>query len=265
MIGKPEHGLAPWRVGYHADPLGFTPLEMYEFSHRFDDIHRRFRTLYCAELAETCLREVLADFRPNLAAQHRHIERYGPEAAADFAPTPVTAQWRVQHVLIRAVVRLEGPLIDLTDVPTRQQIEHRHVQLLAEHDMWHLDLHEITTNGRAIRQTIAADLFDRGAGAVRFPSRLDGNACVAQHPLRGARQRQFGGDPIALTDLPPDPLINVTAPWGLVLEAAPMRGALEWEPGSVDAILAACRQRRSRRWMLPSRRIDSRWPGRCSH
>ena len=87
MIGKPEDGLALWRVGYHADPLGFTPREIYEFSHRFDDFHRRFRTLYCAELAETCLREVLADFRPNLAAQRRHIERYGPEAAADFTPS----------------------------------------------------------------------------------------------------------------------------------------------------------------------------------
>jgi len=109
VIGEPEDGLALWRVGYHADPLGFTPLEIYEFSHRFDDLHRRFRTLYCAELAETCLREVLADFRPNLAAQRRHIERYGPQAVEDFTPAPVTAQWRVQHVLIRATVRLDGP------------------------------------------------------------------------------------------------------------------------------------------------------------
>jgi len=113
-------------------------MEIYEFSHRFGDIHRRFRTLYCAELVKTCLREVLADFRPNLAAQRRHIERYGPEAAADFTPAPVTAQWRTQHVLIRTVVWLDGPLIDLTDVPTRQEVERRHEQLLAKHDMQHL-------------------------------------------------------------------------------------------------------------------------------
>jgi RES domain len=49
-----------WRVGYYADPLEFPPVELYEFSNRFDDVHRRFRTLYCAELPETCLREVLA-------------------------------------------------------------------------------------------------------------------------------------------------------------------------------------------------------------
>jgi hypothetical protein len=104
VIGKPEDGPALWRVGYHADPLDFTPLKIYEYSHRFDDLLRRFGTLYCAELAETCLREVLADFRPNLAAQRRHIERYGPEAAEDFTPTPVPAQWRRQHILIRAVL-----------------------------------------------------------------------------------------------------------------------------------------------------------------
>ncbi|WP_308124012.1 RES family NAD+ phosphorylase [Mycolicibacterium xanthum] len=68
MIGNPDDGPMLWRVGYHLDPLGFTPRELYEFNHRFDDIHRRFRTLYCAESAETCLCEVLADFRPNLAA-----------------------------------------------------------------------------------------------------------------------------------------------------------------------------------------------------
>ena len=45
---RPSEGRTLWRVGYYADPLGFTPLELYQFSHRFDDIYRRFRTLYCA-------------------------------------------------------------------------------------------------------------------------------------------------------------------------------------------------------------------------
>jgi len=104
-------------------------------------------------------------------------------------------------------------------VPTRQEIEDRHLELLLEHDMQHLDLHEITTSRRAITQTIAADLFDRGAGAVRFPSRLDGNARIALFEGRGTASP--AGQPIALTDPPPEPLTNVTAPWGLVLEPAP--------------------------------------------
>jgi hypothetical protein len=34
VIGKSEDGLSLWRVGYHADPLGFTPLALYELSQR---------------------------------------------------------------------------------------------------------------------------------------------------------------------------------------------------------------------------------------
>ena len=49
----------------------------------------------------------------------------------------------------------------------------------------HLDLHEITTDRRVVTQTIAADLFDRGVAAVRFPSRLDGDACIALLERRG--------------------------------------------------------------------------------
>ena len=109
-----------WRVGYHANPLGFTPRELYNFSHRFDDIQHRFRTLYLADLPETCLREVLADFRPNLGAKLRHIERYGPEAAEDFALEPVTASWRRQHVLVHALLSLDGPMIELTDGAVRE-------------------------------------------------------------------------------------------------------------------------------------------------
>jgi RES domain len=222
VIPTPEEARTLWRVGYYADPLGFTPLELYQFSHRFDDIRRRFRTLYCAESPETCLREVLADFRPNLAALRRHVERYGPEAAEDFTAAPVTARWRAQHVLVPVVLRLEGPLIDLTDLPTRREIEERHIELLVEYGMDHLDLHEITTSRRVITQTIAADLFDRGASAVRFPSRLDGQACVAVFEKRGTVEA--AGDPIALTDPPPEPLTKVTAPWGLALEPAPTAG-----------------------------------------
>jgi hypothetical protein len=79
-----------------------------------------------------------------------------------------------------------------------------------------LDLHEITTSRRPVTQTIAAELFDRGAAAIRFPSRLDGNACVALFEGRGSPAAI--GAPIALTDPLPQQLINVTEPWALLLE-----------------------------------------------
>jgi hypothetical protein len=41
-LAKPsEEGRILWRVGCYADPLGFTPLSLYQFSHRFDDLYRR--------------------------------------------------------------------------------------------------------------------------------------------------------------------------------------------------------------------------------
>lgn len=94
-----------WRVGHHAVPLEFTPLDIYAFNHRFDDtaeLHR-FRTMY------------FADFRPNLTARQRHIERYGPEAVDDIPTEPVTAKWRRENVLVSARLELEGELVDLFD------------------------------------------------------------------------------------------------------------------------------------------------------
>jgi hypothetical protein len=193
VIATPEEGRTLWRVGYYADPLGFTPLELYQFSHRFDDIHRRFRTLYCADLAETSLREVLADFRPNLGALRRHVERYGPEAAQDFTEKPVTAQWRIQHVLVPTVLKLDGPLIDLTAVPTRQEIEDRHVELLLEHDLQHLDLHEITTSRRVITQTMPRTYLTGAPAPSGFP--LAWTAMLASHSSRGAAPRAWRETP----------------------------------------------------------------------
>jgi hypothetical protein len=211
-----------WRVGYHADPLEFTPRELYGFSHRFDDIERRFRTLYLAESDVTCLREVLADFRPNLEARRRHIERYGPEAAEDFVAEPVTAKWRRENVLVSATLELDGPVIDLIDIETRQEIEDRHAGLLVDHGLRHLDLHEITTDRRVVTKTIARDLFDHGAAAVRFPSRLDGNACIALFEGRGVAH--LAGNVVALTDPAPSPLVVVSGQWKLDLEATPAKG-----------------------------------------
>ena len=209
-----------WRVGYHGDPLGFVPSEICEWSHRFDDLRRRFRTVYVAELAETCLREVLADFRPNLSAIRRFQQEMGTEAEHELAAQPITAAWRREHILASLRLRLDGPICDLTDVPQRQKVEERHVDLLLEHDMRHLDLHEITTSRRIVTQAVAAGIYDDGAAAIRFPSSLDGNPCVAVFEGRG----EF--DPIdeavPLTDPPPTALLKVSVPWHLDLQPAPV-------------------------------------------
>lgn len=115
-----------------------------------------------------------------------------------------------------------SPLVDLTDPATRREIELRHVELLVAHGMNHLDLHEITTKRRAVTQAIAADLYVRGVAAVRFPSRLDGLACIALFEDRG--EVHMAADPVALPDPAPAPLITFTADWKLELEPTPRRG-----------------------------------------
>lgn len=216
-----------WRVGYHRDPLAFAPRELYHYGHRFDDAHQRFRTLYCAEDPRTCLREVLADLRPNAAARQRFLQAFGEDAADELVAEPVTTRWREQHVLVELHLEIEGEMIDLADVRVRHELEERHALLLAEHDLEHLDVHQITTRRRIVTQTIAADLYDRGAAAVRFPSQLDGQPCVAL--LEGRGTPRAAGAPVSLGDPAPPALIDVCKDWGLRL--APTR-AVTSRPGT---------------------------------
>jgi hypothetical protein len=142
----------------------------------------------------------------------------GAEATQELADQPITAAWRRENVLAPVRLRLDGPICDLTDVPQRQKIEERHVGLLLEHDMRHLDLHEITTSRRIVTQAIAGDIYDDGAVAIRFPSCLDGNPCIAVFEGRG--ELELAGEVLSLTDPPPTALLKVVAPWHLDLQPA---------------------------------------------
>ncbi len=208
-----------WRVGYQGDPLGFVPHELYVWNHRFDDRERSFRTIYVAELAETALREVLADFRPKLSAIQRFRELMGAEAELELAGQPISAAWRRQHVLAPVRLELHGPMCDLLDGARRHAIEERHADLLVAHGMEHLDLHEVTTSRRAVTQAIATSVYHDGAAAIRFPSCLDGRSCIAVFEGRG--DLRPAAQAVALTDPPPEALLNVAAEWELTLEASP--------------------------------------------
>ena len=95
---------------------------------------------------------------PSSPATRRFQQEMGAEAAQELAVQPITAAWRREHILAPVRLRLDSPIYDLTDVPQRHRIEERHVDLLLEHDMRHLDLHEITTSRRVVTQAIAADI-----------------------------------------------------------------------------------------------------------
>jgi hypothetical protein len=220
----PDPARPLWRVGWHGDPIGFAPTP--QWNHRFDDARHRFRTVYCAALAETALRELLADYRPNAAAIAEFVDVFGPGAADDLPAAPVTAEWRRTFVLAPVHLRLTGPIVDLTDHETVHALEQRHARLLREHGLAHLDLHEITTRRRVVTQAIATDVHDRlGAAAIRFPSSRDGLQCFAVFEGRG--RLVAVGPPTPLTDPPPRALVTVCAEWDLALEPAPPTGFAE--------------------------------------
>lgn len=205
-----------WRVGSHADPLGLTPRHLYAWAHRFDDAEQRFRSVYAAVEAETALREVLADLRPNAAAIARYVELFGEDAREDIVGEPVTAAWRRNNVLAPARIYHTG-VLDLEDAAVRAELESRHAELLADHGMEHLDLHELTTRQRAVTQAIATDVYHRlGIGVIRFASSRDGGPCFAV--LEGHGELESTGADVALTDPPPEALVTVAAEWGLELE-----------------------------------------------
>ncbi len=151
-----------------------------------------------------------------------HLERYGTAAADSLPRTPITERWRQENVLVPCALAYEGRLLDLTDPGERRTVEVRHAQLLAEHGMSHLDMHEITTRRRIVTQTIATDAFDNlDAAAIRFVSSRDGQACIAL--FEGRAELEASGDFIALTDPAPAPLLDVAKGWGLHLMAASQR------------------------------------------
>ena len=213
-----------WRVGRRRAPLAFAPRAGYEWSRRFDDLHERWRTVYCAWTPEAALREVLADLRPNAAAIARFLDRYGPEAIDELPRAPVTRSWRRQNVLVPVRIELrEGAgVLDLTDVHECRRLEELHARLLVEHGMGRLDLHEITTRRREVTRTIATRAYDdEQVGAIRYPSSVDLSGVPCYALIEGRARLVPASEPIPLTDPPPEPLEHVAAGWGMALEPAP--------------------------------------------
>lgn len=208
-----------WRVGYHVDPAGFTPTDRCSWGHRFDDPSKAVRSLYVAEEPITALREVLADLRPSAEAIADFVGAFGPDALSEVVTRPVSASWRRQHVLLPVSLELNGAFIDLCDLRTRQAVERRYAALLTEHGMAHLDLGEITTKRRPVTQAIAGHLLrNHDAAAIRFPSCLDGSACVVVYESRCDVVE--AGEAISLCDPAPEVLARVCAEWDIAMEPA---------------------------------------------
>jgi RES domain len=105
----------------------------------------------------------------------------------------VSATWRHKHVLASAVIDAQCLVLDLRDPKQLNDLERIHAMLLAEQDLSHLDLHEITTRLRDVTRTIAAAAYDDGVAVVRVSSFRYGGDCYALFEHRAERRRRACG------------------------------------------------------------------------
>lgn len=206
-------------MGYFEAPLDFVPHDLCSWEHRFDDPRHEYRTLYCAEHKLTCLREVLADLRPNVTVradfvQYQIAQGYGPQELYEPARA-VTMVWRRRHVMTQARLLHDGPLADIDDVELREQLERAHVNLLRAHGMAHLNVSEIRSRNGAVTQAISRDLYDQGAAGILFRSNLDDQQCLVV--FEHAASLEDAGEPtVSLAEDVPE-LLEVCRQYGLLL------------------------------------------------
>jgi hypothetical protein len=191
------------------------PHHLSGWRHRWDDPRREYRTLYCAESDLTCLREVLADLRPNAKAIAELTALFGDATPALEGVGEVAPEWRDVHLLCPALAVSGGEFCHLDgDIELRRELERELAELLARHGFDHLDIAQVRSRHRIVTQTVSRALFERDYAGVRFGSNLDDRPCYAL--FEGKAELEPNGHPLELTpDLPA--LRQVCEEFGLVL------------------------------------------------
>lgn len=204
-----------WRLGYYEAPCEFPPHHLYAWIHRFDDPKREYRTIYCADDKRTCLREVLADLRPNKTALSEYEKFFGSDGPELDAIGKVHMEWRQKHVLAQAEIEIQvGVLVDVESTDVRRDLEGRLAAFLRKEGVQHLDIQQLRGKNRHVTWQISRTLYDDQQAGIKFRSHLDTNACYALFEFR-AKLNQLGGA-IELTSNIPD-LVAVCDEFGLRL------------------------------------------------
>jgi hypothetical protein len=158
---------------------------------------------------------VLADLRPNAKAIAELKALFGNETPALKGVGEVTAEWRDAHLLCPALAVSDHEFCHLdAEVELRDELERELAELLAEHDMEHLDITQVRSSDRIVTQTVSRALYARQYAGVRFGSNLDDQPCYAL--FEGRAELEPNGEPLELT---PDlaPLRQVCEEVGLML------------------------------------------------
>jgi hypothetical protein len=101
----------------------------------------------------------------------------GPPEESGAGKIPLA--WRERHVLSPAGIQLlRGSLVDLDDVAVREEIAHRHPELLRKHKIRFLDRDVIQGTNRRLTQALGKLLYGEGAAGLLYPSKLKGLCAV---------------------------------------------------------------------------------------
>jgi len=182
----------------------------------------KYRTLYCAGARLTCLREVLADLRPNAKAR-AEFNRFFPGQKELLEKVPVMPKWRKAHVLSEANIQISvGKLTNIENIQVRQMLEEEFTDLLTEHNIEHLNISEIRIKNRVITREISQALYSRwGCAGIEFKSNLDNLICYAL--FEGRAHLRPTGKQISMA-IDNEPLVQVCKEFDL--ELRPMPGVL---------------------------------------
>lgn len=206
--------MAVWRVGYFASPCDFTPHHLCGWNHRFDDPRREYRTIYAADKKETCLREVLADLRPDKKAIADFKKLFGDDDSVECAGR-VTAAWRAKHVLVQVRIKVfSGKMADIESGPVLADLSDRLARELAARKLKRLDIARLRSQDRDLTRAASRLLHDDGHAGIDFHSRLDKVPCHAV--FEGRARLDQDGAAIPLSGRPPE-FLAVCAEYSLKL------------------------------------------------
>ena len=206
--------MAVWRVGYFASPCDFTPHHLCGWNHRFDDPRREYRTIYAADKKETCLREVLADLRPDKKAVAEFKKLFGDDDSVECAGR-VTRVWREKHVLVQVKINItSGEMADIESGPILADLSERLERELTTRKLKRLDAARIRSQDRGLTRAASRLLHDDGHAGIDFRSRLDKVPCHALFEGRARLDQE--GAAISLSGRFPE-LLSVCAEYSLKL------------------------------------------------
>ena len=189
--------MAVWRVGHFASPCEFTPRHLCGWNHRFDDPRREYRTIYAADKKETCLREVLADLKPDEKAIADFKRIFGDDDSMECAGR-VTKIWREKHVLVQAqIIVSSGKIADMESAALLDDLTARLQPELAARKHKRLDAARIRSQDRGLTRAASRLLYDDGHAGIGFRSRLDDVLCHALFEGRARLDQLGSGIPLS--------------------------------------------------------------------